>query len=81
MAAITHIFTIDLIAKRFGYHNDQIADIAYDQLKPEDGLIWVHDLDGKETIELSQDGIEALIEIIEDQYPQIAKQSQDNSPK
>ena len=41
----------------------------------------VRDLDGKETIALSQDGIEALLEIIEDQYPQIAKQSQDNSPK
>ncbi len=81
MAAISHIFTIDLVAKRLGYDKDQISDIAYDQLEPEDGLIWVHDLDEKETIALSQDGIEALQEIIEDQYPHIVTRSQSNRQK
>ena len=79
MAAISHIFTIDLVAKRLGYDKDQISDIAYDELEPEDGLIWVHDLDGKDTIALSQDGIEALLEIIDDQYPHIATRSQSSS--
>lgn len=73
--AISHIFTIDLVAEKLGYDKDQIFDIASDQLEPEDGMIWVHDLNEKQTIALSQDGIEALQEIIEDQYPHLAPRS------
>jgi hypothetical protein len=79
MPVISYIFTIDLIAKKFGYDKDQIFDIASDQLEPEDGMIWVHDVDDKETIALSQDGLETLQEIIEDQYPHLALRSQNDS--
>lgn len=74
MPAISHIFTIDLVAEKYGYDKDQVFDIASDNLEPEDGLIWVHDINEKETIALSQEGIEALQEIIEDQYPNLMPQ-------
>jgi hypothetical protein len=44
-------------------------------------MIWVHDFNEKETIALSQDGIEALREIFEDQYPHLAPRSQNDSHK
>ena len=81
MPAISYIFTIDLVAEKFGYDKDQIFDIASDQLEPEDGMIWVHDINDKETIALSEDGLEALQEIIEDQYPHLAPRSQNDSRK
>jgi len=44
-------------------------------------MIWVHDINEKETIALSQEGLEALQEIIEDQYPHLAPRSQNDSRK
>jgi len=80
MPAISYIFTIDL-AEKFGYDKDQIFDIASDQLEPEDGMIWVHNINNKETIAFSKEGVEALQQIIEDQYPHLAPRSQNDSRK
>lgn len=60
MPAIRYIFTIDLVAEKLGYDKDQIFDIANENLEPEHGLIWVHDINDKETIALSQEAVEPL---------------------
>jgi hypothetical protein len=65
MAAISHILTIDLVAERFGEDRDWLFDLACDQMEPEDGLIWIYDTGDKNTIALTDDGIENLAEIIE----------------
>ena len=71
MPAVSHIFTIDLVAEKFGYDKNEIFDIASENMEPEDGLIWVHDINGKEKIALSQEGIEALQDIIRERYPNL----------
>jgi hypothetical protein len=38
-----------------------------DQLEPKDGMLWVYDTDGAETLAFTADGVEALREIIKDQ--------------
>jgi hypothetical protein len=38
-----------------------------DQLEPEDGKLWIHDIDGAEILAFSEFGIETLREIIADQ--------------
>jgi hypothetical protein len=38
-----------------------------DQLEPEDGVLWIYDLDGIETLAFTDFGIENLREIIRDQ--------------
>jgi hypothetical protein len=38
-----------------------------DQLEPEVGMLWIYDLDGVEILAFTDDGIEALREIIRDQ--------------
>lgn len=68
MPAISHIFTIDLVAQKLGYDKDQLFDVACDQMEPEDGLIWIHDTNEKQTVALTAQGIEFLKELIEDQY-------------
>ena len=45
------------------------ADVVYlsDQLEPEDGKLWVNDVDGAQTLAFSEFVIETLREIIADQ--------------
>jgi hypothetical protein len=45
---------------------DLLWDLS-DQLEPEDGKLWIHDIDGAETLAFSDVGIETLREIIADQ--------------
>ena len=59
MAAIAHVFTI----RR---DEDLLWDLS-DQLEPEDGVLWVYDIDGIETLAFSDAGIETLREIVKDQ--------------
>ena len=66
MAAITHVFTIRRAAQILGRDEDLLWDLA-DQLEPEDGKLWVYDIDGVEIPAFTADGIEALREIIKDQ--------------
>jgi hypothetical protein len=37
-----------------------------DQLEPEDGMLWVYDIDGAETLAFTEFGIENLREIIKE---------------
>jgi hypothetical protein len=41
---VSHIKTIDLVAKELGEDIDALHDVAL-EMEPEDGLIWVHGLE------------------------------------
>ena len=66
MAAIAHVFTIRRVAQLLGRDEDLLWDLS-DQLEPEDGVLWVYDIDGIETLSFSDAGIETLREIVKDQ--------------
>jgi hypothetical protein len=66
MAAISHVFTIRRAAQILGRDEGSWWDLS-DQLHPEDGMLWVYDIDGVEFLAFTADGIDALREIIKDQ--------------
>ena len=66
MAAISHVFTIRRVAQILGRDEDLLWDLS-DQLEPEDGKLWVYDIDGAHILAFSELGIETLREIIADQ--------------
>src|SRR5437764_11645903 len=66
MAAISHVFTSRRAAQILGHDEDLLWQLS-DKLEPEDGKLWVYDIDGAETPAFTHDGIEALREIIKDQ--------------
>jgi hypothetical protein len=63
MAAISHVFTIRRAAQILGRDEDLLWELS-DQLEPENGKLWVYDIDGAETPAFTHDGIEALREIL-----------------
>ena len=66
VAAIGHVFTIRRAAQILARDESLLWDLS-DQLEPEDGMLWIYDLDGAEILAFTDDGIEALREIISDQ--------------
>ena len=70
MAAVSHVFTIRHVSQILRRDEDLLWDLA-DQLEPEDGMLWVYDIDGVEILAFTNDGIEALRELIKDQIDQI----------
>ncbi|MDH3742528.1 MAG: hypothetical protein OER56_13120 [Hyphomicrobiales bacterium] len=66
MAAISHVFTIRQVARILERDEKLLWDLS-DQLEPEDGALWVHDVDAVETRAFTNNGIEALRVIIQDQ--------------
>lgn len=66
MATISHVFTIKRAASILDCEEDLLWDLS-DQLEPEDGVIWVHDVDEIQTLAFTSFGIETLREIIRDQ--------------
>jgi hypothetical protein len=62
MAAIASVFTIRRAAQILGRDEELLWDLL-DNLEPEDGLIWVYDIDG-ETPAFTEFGIETLQELI-----------------
>jgi hypothetical protein len=66
MAAISYVYTIRRAAKILGRDEDLLWDLS-DQLEPEDGKIWIHDIDNIDTLAFTEFGIETLREIIADQ--------------
>ena len=63
MAAISYVFTIRRAAQILGRDEELLWDLS-EQLEPEDGKLWVLDIEGAETLAFSQFGIENLREII-----------------
>jgi hypothetical protein len=66
MAAISRVFTIRRAAQILGRDEDVLWKVS-DQLEPEDGKIWINDIDGGEILAFTIDGIDVLREIIRDQ--------------
>lgn len=66
MAAISHVFTIRRAAQILGRDEGLLRDLS-DQLDPEDGMLWVYDIDEANILAFTTDGIDALREIIKDQ--------------
>ena len=66
MAAPSHVFTISRVAEMLGETVDLLDEIAY-QLEPEDGCLWIYDIDDRETLGFTMRGIESLKELIADQ--------------
>jgi hypothetical protein len=71
MAAIAHVFTIRRVAQILGRDEDLLWDLS-DPLEPEDGVLWVYDIDGTETLAFTEAGIEILREIVKDQVDRTA---------
>jgi hypothetical protein len=61
---VSHIKTIDLVAKELGEDIDALHDVAL-EMEPEDGLIWVHGLDDKGVIAFTDFGVESLVELLQ----------------
>jgi hypothetical protein len=66
VAAIFRVFTIRKAAEILGRSEDLLWDLS-DQLEPEDGVLWIHDVDGLETMAFPEFRLENLREIISDQ--------------
>ena len=66
MVAVSHIFTIRRAAQILGRDESLLWDLS-DQLNPEDGMLWIYDLDGIEILAFTADAIDTLREIIKDQ--------------
>jgi len=66
MAAISHVFTIGYVAQMLERDEDLLWDLS-DELEPEDGALWVYDINNGETRAFTLAGIETLREIIKDQ--------------
>lgn len=65
------MFTIRRAAQILGRDEALLWNLS-DQLEPEDGMLWIHDVDGGETLAFTDDGIETLRQIIRDQLGRIA---------
>ena len=63
MAAISYVFTIRRAAQILGRDEELLWELSQ-QLEPEDGKLWVLDIEGAEMLAFSQFGIENLREII-----------------
>lgn len=66
MAADANVFTIALAARMLGETEDRLWEIA-DQMEPEDGVVWIHDADERQTMAFTSFGMETLKELIADQ--------------
>lgn len=70
MAAISHVFTLQRAAQILGREEDLIWDLS-GQLKPEDGVLWILDINDREILAFTPRGIEVLQEVIQDQIENI----------
>ena len=66
MAAVSNVFTLALVANMLGETEDRLWDLA-DQMTPEDGVLWVHDTDERQTMAFTDVGLETLKGLIADQ--------------
>jgi hypothetical protein len=66
MPAITRVFTIRRVAQLLRRDEKLLWDLS-DQLEPEDGVLWIYDFNGVETLAFTEFGIKNLREIIRDQ--------------
>lgn len=67
IAADANVFTIALAAQMLGETEDRLWALA-DQMDPEDGLVWIHDTDERQTMAFTSFGLETLRDLIADQH-------------
>ena len=65
------VYTIRMAAEILGRTEDLLWDLS-DQLEPEDGMLWIQDVGGLETIAFTEFGLQNLREIISDQIDRVA---------
>lgn len=65
MAADANVFTIALAAQMLGETEDRLWGLA-DQMDPEDGVVWIHDTDERQTMAFTSFGRETLRDLIAD---------------
>jgi hypothetical protein len=63
LAAISHVFTIDYVAKLLGEDVEWLHELQID-MEPEDGCLWVHGVGEDGVPAFTEDGIEYLKETI-----------------
>ena len=66
MAAISHVFTIGHVAALLGEDEEWLFDFSIDMF-PEDGCLHVYGVDEDGVTAFTQDGIDNLKQIIEDE--------------
>ena len=60
---VSHVTTINQVAKDLGENEDWLFDVAAD-MEPEDGLIWVYGIGEDVVMAFTDFGIETLVELI-----------------
>ena len=71
MAAISHVFTIRRAAQILGRDEELLWNLL-EQFEPEDGLLWVYDIDEGEVPAFTRFGFDNLREIIADQIDRVS---------
>lgn len=66
MAGIPYVFTIARVAEMLGEDEDWLHELSLD-MDPEDGHLWVQDINDREVPAFTQYGIECLKQIIADE--------------
>jgi hypothetical protein len=66
MAGIPFVFTIARVAEILGEEEDWLCELSMG-LDPEDGCLWVLDIDDREVKAFTEYGIECLKQIVADQ--------------
>jgi len=68
---VSHVSTIDRVAKKLGEDVDFLFDVAL-EMELEDGVIWVQGLGDQSVLAFTDFGVESLVELIKihrDQTP------------
>jgi hypothetical protein len=71
MAAPSHAVTIGRAAEILGQDEELLWDLA-DQMEPEDGCLWVHDVADRQTIAFTDRGLESLQELLSEHKRRMA---------
>jgi len=66
LAAISAVFTVSHVANLLGENEDWLQELSID-IFPEDGCLYVYGLGDDGVTAFTQDGIEGLRQIIEDE--------------
>ena len=60
---VSHVRTIDRVAKELGEDVDFLFDVAI-EMEPEDGVIWVQGLEDESVVAFTNFAVDSLVELI-----------------
>jgi hypothetical protein len=78
MAAISRVQTLSLVAKMLGEDEELLSDLLL-ELEPEDGVIWVYDVDDRQCEALTDFGIENLKAVLAEHKENIARKNKSDT--